>query len=176
MWDILKKYKKHKKFSNIAIVFTSLILAISINLFIIDSTTINKHIKTSLLESKIQNNISDIFMKVSKNNKTVELFTSKDINDITNINMSFLYNPDTISINSIVCNINSTSNLNSDNNWISSVIIDFEKNTSFQKNEKICDINIDKKSKNTEQLIIEKISFFDKNSNTYEPSVSSLSF
>ena len=42
MKDIFKKYNKHKKISNISIVATSLVLAIGINLFIIDGSDYSK--------------------------------------------------------------------------------------------------------------------------------------
>ena len=96
MKDILKKYKKHKKFTNIGIVVTSLVLAVWFNLFVIDTSDFGNSMRASVLETKIENNRADIYGELSEN--TINVFSSKNMNDVKNISLSFTYNPNNVEI------------------------------------------------------------------------------
>ena len=60
MKDIIKKYHKHKLFTNLNIVLVSLVMAIWINYFLVDWTQIWQNLKASVLNTQVNENLSDI--------------------------------------------------------------------------------------------------------------------
>ena len=79
MKDILKRYKKHKKISNIWVLVTSLVLAIGINLLMIDWSNLWNIMKANVLEVKLQNEQSDIYTTIK--NWEISLISNKDIDN-----------------------------------------------------------------------------------------------
>lgn len=158
MW-IIEKYKKHKKLSNLTIIFLSLVIAISVNFFILDSSKIGKSLKTNLLESDQKNNLSDLYLE--KNNNYIVLKTSKQLNNLKNLNLSFVYNPDNVSLNNFTSNINSNIEKIVNNDWITSIFVNFSEKTTFKKWEVVLRIETTKKENNSEQLNLINSNFTD---------------
>lgn len=175
MIDFLDKYRKQRKYSNIFIIFVSLILALSINLFILDSSNINDQIKTSILDAK-NNSKTDIYLKLSDKKDKIEMYTNKKISDIINLNFSLLYDPAWISIKWINCFNNKNINLTSLETGITNVNIDYKDNIFYNISDKVCEFDIIKSNPNTQHLIVDKMFFEDASKKSFEISVASFSF
>lgn len=172
--DIIKKYKTHKKISNLSIIWISLVLALGINFLVINNTGITSNLKTSILENKAKNDLWDIYMESQWNSIIVK--SSKQINNVTNITLSISYNPENISIKKIFPKYNWEISNISNVEWLSTIILDYSESNNIKDNEKIITINAEKKIKQTENINIVNANFTDKDNNTYELTTSWVTF
>jgi len=173
MKDIIKKYKKNKLKTNINIILSSFLVAILINVFLIDWTSIWKNLKTSVLNSKIENNISDLSIK--NQNWTLNIISNKEIQSIENISYSIVYNPANIKIKSIKSNIWEIINI-SNSNWLNSIIISSDKLKNIKKWDIITSIETKKIENKTENINILNANFKDKDNNRFSLTTSWITF
>ena len=172
--DILKKYKRHKKISNLSIVAISLVVAIWINFFVLNNTNISNNLKTSLLESEVTNNQSDIYFEVSGNDLVLK--TNKAISNIENLSFTIAFNPENIEIKEILPKLNAQTTNISNTPWLSTILIEYSEKNNIKSWEKILTIKTNKTENKTENLNIINANFTDSDSNTYELSSSSITF
>jgi len=172
--DILKKYNKKKKINNLTIIWLSLVVALWVNFFILNNSNLQNNIKSNILESEKKENISDIFLE--KNENKLVLKTSKDIADINSLSLSFVYNPENIKIEDIIPKLNSDIIKNISDDWIASIIINYNDTYNIKAWENILSLKFNKINKQTENINIINSNFTDKNGQTFELTNSSLSF
>ena len=173
MKDILSKYKKHRLISNIWIVTASLIMAIWINFFVIDSTEFWNNLKTSVLNANSNTNLADIYLE--KTNNDIILKTSKDINNSTSLSFSISYNPTEINIADIVADNAQVLNL-SNTPGINSVVITFDTEKDIIAWNKIITLNVEKLKDGIQNINIINAKFTDWNSEDYLLTTSWISF
>lgn len=173
MQDILKKYKKNKIKANIIVILTSFVLAIWINIFLIDWTNIGQNLKTSVLNSKVQTNKADFYLEEINNNLFV--VSNKKISNIDSLSLSITYNPENVTIQNIKSDIWNLINI-SNTKWVNSIIITFDKWTNIDKNNKILKIDLSKKYNRTENINIINANFKDLNWGHYSLSTSWVTF
>ena len=173
MKNIIKKYNKNKKISNTKLILTSLVLAFWINFLLIDWTSIWKNIKTSVLNSNIEINTSDISI-INKDNSLL-IISNKKITNLKNLSFSILYNPDNVSIESIKSDLWDIINL-SNTKWINSVILSSENWVNIEKWNIITIINAQKKTNISENINIINANFKDIDSEQYFLSTSWITF
>jgi len=173
MKNIIKKYNKNKKISNTKLILTSLVLAFWINFLLIDWTSIWKNIKTSVLNSNIEINTSDISI-INKDNSLL-IISNKKITNLKNLSFSILYNPDNVSIESIKSDLWDIINL-SNTKWINSVILSSENWVNIEKWNIITIINTQKKTNISENINIINANFKDIDSEQYFLSTSWITF
>jgi len=161
MQDIIKKYRKHKKITNLGIVLTSLVIAFWVNFLLIDWTVTGQNLKASILNANNVEINSDVYFDLEDDK--IILKTSKIINNIKNLSFSITYNPENVEIIDIV----SSNNLSeiSNEEWIKSIIINFEAEKNINPNESILEINTNKKVQKSENINIINSNFTD---NTWE--------
>ena len=172
--DIINNYKKHKKLSNLTIVIISLIVAISINFMLINNTEISKNLKTSVIESKVQNDLWDIYLENIWNN--ILLKTNKSINNVSNLTLSISYNPENVKINDIIPKYNAEISNISNTEGLNTIIILFAENNSLEKSEKILTIKTEKSENKTENINIVNANFTDSENNIYELTTSWIAY
>lgn len=172
MKDFIKKYRQHKLITNAWIVVTSLIMAFWINFLLIDWTTVWQNLKASILNSNNVEINSDIFFDVE--DEKVVLKTSKQINNVKNISLSITYNPENVNI----ININSSNNISeiSNEEWIKSIIINFDWEKNISPNENIIEIITSKIIEKSENINIINANFTDNNWDNYLLSSSGITF
>lgn len=168
--DIIKKYKKHKKMSNLSIVAISLVIALSVNFLIIDGTNIQKNLKTSVIENQIENDLWDVYLENNWND--IILKTNKNINNITNLSFSISYNPENVEIDKIISKYSAEISDISNVKWLNTLILDFAEQNNLNSQEKILTIKTSKKENKTENINIINANFTDSVNNTYELSTS----
>ena len=157
--DIFKKYKKHKKISNISIVTISLVVAIWVNFFVLNQTDFSKNLKTSVIESNQKKNLSDLYLE--NNNWKILLKTSKQLNNIKNLSLSFVYNPENIELENLKAIWNSEVENISNTDWISTIFINFQDKKTIKNWENILEINPIKKEQKSEQINLINSNFTD---------------
>jgi len=173
MQDILKKYKKKKIFTNINIILASLVLAIWVNMFLVDWTNLWQSLKASVLNAEIQNNKSDL--SIEKINNNIYIVANKNISNIDSLSFSLSYNPENITIISIESKYWDILNL-SNNPGINSIILTWKDSININKWDKLAIIKLNKKENNTENINILNANFKDKASNHYKLSTSWITF
>ena len=173
MKNILSKYRKNKLFSNISIIMVSLVLAIWINLFLIDWSNLSQFLKTSVINSEISEQKADI--SLNNINSDIYLISNKQINNINNLSLSLSYNPKNISIQNIESSFWNVLNL-WNTPWFNSIILTIDKSYNIKKWDKLLKINTLKKEKIAENLNIINANFKDIDWETYLLSTSWINF
>lgn len=173
MNDILKKYKQSKIISNTWIVVTSLIIALWINFFVIDWTQLWSSLKTSILNVNSNENKSDIYLENIDNR--INLKANKEMKNIKNISLSIVYNPENVSIKNLVNNENQIVNIWNEN-WINSIILNFETSKNINAWENILQFETEKKIPSSENLNILNANFTDETWEMYMLSTSWITF
>lgn len=175
MSDFLKKYREKKIISNAWIIFTSLVLALWINFFLVDSTNFWQSLKADVLSSTTKEDLSNIYL--IKNWNKIYLRNSKKMDNIDKLTINLSYNPENVEIKNISSNIDWINILNLWNEpWINTLIItlSWSKNISSWVN--ILNIEINKKIEKTENLNIWWAYFIDTNGTNYDLTTSGISF
>lgn len=169
MTDILNKYNKQKRFSNISIVATSLVFAVGINVFLFDDSSLAKNLKTSVIDSEAQTQTSDLYLE--QDAVYFSLFSSKNMTNVKNVTFSVVYNPENI-------NILKTNGLQliSRSAGISTYILQFETPKNIIKGEKVALLEINKNKNKAENINIVEANFTDNSNNTYSLSTSGITF
>lgn len=172
--DIFSKYKRSKKMNTFSIIAVSLVLALSINIFVLSWSNISSNIKSNILESEKNNNIGDLYFE-EKNNDLI-LKTSNNINNIENISISFAYNPENLEIKNIIPKLNwEVSNI-SNTPWLNTVIVEYTQNHNIFKNDTILTLEVNKKEEKTENINIISANFTDTEWKSYELSTNWTTF
>lgn len=172
MQDIIKKYKKHRQITNLGIVLTSLVVAIGVNFLLIDWTVTGQNLKASILNANNVEINSDVYFDIENNN--IVLKTSKIISDIKNLSLSITYNPENVEL----LGLNSNNNISeiSNEEWIRSIIINFDWNSDISPNQNILEIKTNKKTQKSENLNIINANFTDNTWENYLLSTSWITF
>jgi hypothetical protein len=173
MQDILKKYRKNKITTNINIILASLVLAIWINFLLIDWTNIWQSLKTSVLNSEIQNNKSDL--SIEKIENSIYIISNKKIEKLDSLSFWLSYNPENINIINIKSDLWDIINL-SNTPWFNSIILSTTQANNINIWDKIAKLDISKIIEKTENINILNANFKDINQEKYSLSTSWITF
>lgn len=173
MKDFLKKYHNKKVIWNIWIAVISIVLAFWINLFLIDSTSMWKELKTSVLDTKVAEVKADLFLEKSENKIIVK--NSKDILNTKNISLSITYNPEDLEIVNINSKLWEVSVLWEKNSWFETILLNMEAN-DIKSSYDILEIETNVKEAKSTQLNMINANFKDTNWDQYDLSTSWLTF
>lgn len=174
MKDVIWNYKKNKKLNNLFIVLASLVLALSINFLVFDWNSLTNSLKTNVLESNEAKTKADLYLE--NNNWNIVLNASKKLNNVTNLSLSLVYNPENVELKDFISSLNSNINHFSNTPWITTIIIDFNSAKTFNSWEEVLKIWINKKENLSEQLNIINANFSDIDNQTYLPTTSWITF
>ncbi len=172
--DILNKYSKHKKLSNLSIIAISLVVAFWINFFVLNNTDISKNLKTNILESEVKNDLGNIYLENNENNLILK--SNKEITNIDNISFSIAYNPENIEILEIIPKLNWEILDISNTPWLSTIILEYTESNTIKASEKILTIKTNKIIDKTENVNIISANFTDKDNNTFELTTSWITY
>jgi len=153
---VFKQFKKHKLFWQVFFVFAALIVGFWINSFVLNWEYWNK-LKTNLLESnqKIEKKADIYFDKIDKDFSSIlKINVWKKIDNIKTLSLSIVYNPEEITIQDIFSKIKWAKLLRLENEkWISTLIINFDKEQDILKSTNIIELYVSKKNEKTTQNI-----------------------
>lgn len=173
MKDFIKKYQNHKLMTNINIILASLILAIFLNFFVIDSTNIWQSLKTSILNSKVWEEKADLYLQ--KIDNELFLVANKNMNNLDVLSLSLIYNPDNVSISEIRSELWEIANLWNEE-WIKTIILSTDKAKNITRWERILKIVTSKKEEKSENINIVNANFTDSNKWQFLLSTSGITF
>lgn len=173
MKDILKKYKNSILISNTWIIVTSLIVALWINFFIIDWTSLWTNLKTSILNANSVENKADIYLENTENKMILK--ANKDMKAIKNISLSITSNPENVIIKNILNTENQIVNIWNED-WINSVILNFNNSKNINSWETILEFDTEKKTQKSENINIINANFTDETWEMYNLSTSWITF
>lgn len=127
MDDIIEKYKIKKRNKNIAIVLTSLMLAIWINFWVF-SPWAGQMLKANVLWTQIDSKANLSIEKIDNDYKNIlNIKANKNLNSLKSLSLSIVYNPEKVSIDNISTNYEGAKLvMMSDNKWFKSIIITFK--------------------------------------------------
>ena len=165
MQDIFKKYKKHKKFQNLAIITTSFFLALWVNTWLVDSN-MSQYLKSNILESQIEIPRSDIYIQAIWD--YYEVKTASEIHNLEKVHFSLLYNNKNLKANIIENNIDKyIINNNYLDSWVLSIQLEANSNTSIEAWETLLKLKLTKNTENIEHINILNANFSDTNWTSY---------
>ncbi len=165
MKDIFEKYKKVNFFRNLWIVTASLVIALWINFFVLDSN-IWKSLTANIIWTSWKIKNWDIYL--INNNWNIWLKTNKDMRNIKSFSLSFYYNPENVNLLNINSSLSQTSITNIENEeWLNTILINFDDYITIEKNTEILKLKISKKENKTEFLNIWNANFKDMNWKVY---------
>ncbi len=173
MKDFIKKYQNHKLMTNVNIVIASLVLAVLINVFVVDWTNIGQSLKTSVLNSKVGVEKADIYLQ--KIDNELFLVANKNMANLDNLSLSIIYNPENVTITDIRSELWQIANLSNDK-WISSIILSTDKVKNISRWEKVLKIVTNKKEEKSENINIVNANFTDNNKWQFLLSTSGITF
>ena len=161
MEDIITKYKKQRKARTIWIIVTSLLLAVSLNVFL-STSDMWKTLKSSVLESSVtKNNLSDLYL--ISNNNILTLKASKEMKEVKNVSFSFLYNPENVELkDKLLWEYNWSIIELAVEKWQYTLSLEFDKPTNIEAWKDLFKIVMDKKTINTENINLAQANFKDK--------------
>lgn len=174
MKDIIKKYKKHNLINNLGILTASLVIAIWVNFFVLDGQVWN-YVKTSVLEAWEKSNIANVYL--TNNEGKIKIFSSKNMNNVNELSLSLVYNPENI----IVWKIYSTSLASKITNianeeGLNTLLIQLDNETNISSWDEILVIETQKWEERTENLNIINANFTDSSWEKYLLSTSGIIF
>ncbi|MCP4522677.1 MAG: hypothetical protein GY828_00495 [Candidatus Gracilibacteria bacterium] len=173
MKDILKTYKKHKKLSNIGIIATSFVLAIGVNIFLIDGSQVGNSLKTSVLDVKHQVQNADIYAE--KKESFVELFAGKDIQNIMSLTLSVAYNSNNVKFISQTTQQGEIIDLGI-SDTIQTFMIQYPDKISLHQGDLLLKLKTQKSSDSSEQLNILNANFLDTSGEIFHLTTSGITF
>lgn len=173
MKDFLQKYQKQNTISNLGIIITSLVLAIWINIFLVDGTNIWNKLKTSVLDSNQSEIKADLY--IEKKDDKILIKNSKDILEAKNLSFSITYNPNLLEIKEVISDLWENMLLWEKNTWFETYLISIPWNDIW-KNSNIAEVIISKKYDESTQLNMINANFSDNSGEKYNLSTSWLTF
>ena len=173
MKDIIKKYNKHKLFSNVNIVLASLVLAIWRNIFLVDWTNVWQSIKTSVLNSKTAEKKSDL--SIENVDWYLYVVANKNVSSVSTLSLSLTYNPENVVVWEVSSNLWDIVNL-TNTPWISSIILTSEAISDINIWDKLIKIVVNKSENKSENLNIINANFKDTNDEQFLLSTSGITF
>lgn len=170
MKDLFQNYHKHKMLSHLSIVGVSLVLALSINMFLFQSQP-GSMLKANILEwttpeNSAQNSV-DIVLKTEKNN--IVLSSQNPMSEVVSINYSLAYNLSGITLQEITSSLEWVSIDEIENEaGYRNIVFLFDAPTNIWWNSELARLTFQKLSpEKTEYLNPVEINFTDSEGNTY---------
>ncbi len=164
MIDIIKKYRKHNHVKNAWIIAVSLVLAFWINFLVTDSSLWQK-LQISVINSIDNSQAWDLYLQ--KNNDSINLISSKDMNQVKSLSLSIAYNPSNLKIDTINSMIWWNIINESNEEWLTTLIINFGSPLDIKKWVNIINISASKTEEKLENINIISANFTDFSNQVY---------
>jgi hypothetical protein len=164
MIDIIKKYRKHNYVKNSWIIAASLVLAFWINFFVLDSSLWQK-LQISVINWLENWNVWDLYLQKSDTN--VNLISSKDMNQVKSLSLSIVYNPTNLKIGTINSMIWWNIINESNEDWLTTLIINFSSPLDIKKWVNIVNLTVSKTEEKLENINIISANFTDSANQVY---------
>lgn len=160
MKNFLADYKKEKKIWTFTIIWLSLILAISINFYIFDRSSLWQNIKASILDINNVWNKWDFYLEKAWNTE-LQIKSSKLLQKPTTLSFTINYNPEVLEIDRVFSNLWLIEYLWEQNIWSDTIMITTDQTKDINPEENILEIYYSKKEDESTQINITNANFID---------------
>lgn len=150
--------KQKKYMSTLGVIGASLVLAVGINLFILDDGNISENLKTSVLNARGVEVNSDIYIDITADSLTVNAY--KDIKQAKELSFSLVNNPENVILNGFSSNVGTLTRLNN-TPGITTIIITFDAPQDIQKWNRLIEFKSEKNNQDLEQINMIQANFTD---------------
>lgn len=179
MEDIIQKYKRERKIRNIAIIISSLALALALNI-VVSTTDSGKYLKASVMNNtSLSNQSADIYLENIQNkwNTVLQIKSSKDISKVKNIWLSFVFNKDNTSIKWKTLDFDDAEILDIiHNDWFHTISINFKNPTNIKAGDSLLKIVVEKQESKKEHINIINANMIDSDENMFMLSTAGIDF
>lgn len=169
MIDFLKKYKKKQTIGAFGIVAMSMVLALGMNLFVLDGSNLEQNIKASVLNYKWVAVQSDIYL--DKQDSFLSLYTNTPIQQVQSLSVSLVHNPGALELSGFTSNLGTITIL-SHTPGISTILFTFTQAIDISVGSQLFEAEILKKSSTLEQINMIQANFSDAQSTVFQLSTS----
>lgn len=174
MPDFLKEYKREKWLSIFWIIWVSLVLALWINFFVLDTTDIGKNLKASILDVNNVWSKADFFLETNWN--TIKLKASKTMQKPTNVSVSIAYNPEKLEVSDITTDLWDLIKLGVDDSGYQTFMINMDWTKDIVADSNVITITPIKKDNISTQINLVDANFIDNTWETYKLTTSGITF
>jgi hypothetical protein len=174
MKDFVKEYKHKKLIWNIWVITISLILALWINFFILDWTSLWKNLKASILDVNTEENKADFYLENNWNSIIVK--NSKTMQVPVSISLSLAYNPEVLEINEIGTSLWNITILWEKDTWNETILLNLNWTTDIIANTSILQVDTTKKEETSTQINMLNANFKDMAGEQYNLTTSGITF
>lgn len=146
MQDFIEKYKKKNLFTHISLLSLSFVLALSIHVFIKD-TSFTQNLKWNVLESTtFSENTGDLSLQ-TVSNETQSVILNKKLQNISRLSFSLSFNPENLTILSVLSSESTPSNIEiiSNTPWFVTVLASFATPISIETPTELFRVQTEKK-------------------------------
>jgi hypothetical protein len=172
--DFIKEYKQRKLIWNLWILALSLVLALWINFYLLDSTETWRNLKASILDINPAEDRADLYLENTWNQlvmKTPNIFQNP-----TSLSISLIYNPLVLEIQSITSSFWEVAILWEQNVWSDTILLTMNWTRDIYAWDVIFEVNYNKKEQSSTQLNIVNANFEDIGNDRYELSTEGITF
>ncbi len=176
MEDIIQKYQKKKRKNTLAIIFTSLALAIGFN-FYVHNSEVGKMVKWSVFDIE-QNTTqsSDLYLTIENNLLSIK--SAKNISNVKSVSVSLAYNSENVDIKNSFLEMDDWELSEISNNpWYKTFLITFSHNRNIQVWENFFNLVVEKENISlTESINLTQATFVDSEDKLFALSTSGVQY
>jgi len=160
--------------SNIWIVAASLVIALSINFFMLDGW-VGNYVKTSVLEAGESINTSNVYLKNSEG--SIKVVSNKNMKSVEELSLSLVYNPENTTIGEIFSTTLPSQITNiSNEDGLNTLLIKLDTTSDIKAGQEILILEVNKAEIRTENLNVINANFTDSSGEKYILSTSWIIF
>jgi len=175
MKDLFSSYHKQKALSHLGILSLSAVLAISINMFVLNGPS-GDSLKANITELQTATQVQDDIAIIAKA-ESINIVNSQKMDNVTEMSISFAYDQEMLSLWDTVSSINGANISKIETTpGFSSFIVVFDTPVNLNESSEIFNISYTRKSDETIYFNPININFTDSESNNYSLTASSLLF
>ncbi|USN58949.1 MAG: hypothetical protein H6767_02435 [Candidatus Peribacteria bacterium] len=173
MKDIVKRYQHLQFLGNIGIIVTSLILAIGINFYVLDSG-FGQNLKTNILEETNIQTPADITVEQGEN--TLSIKNSQAMKQATNFSIGISYNPENVRFIDISTTTSATITKIENTPGLMTILLSNIGQTDIASSSSLLSLQFEKQVAQSENLNLINANFSDASGASYELSTSGITF
>ena len=176
---VFKQFKKQKIFNQFSFVFLAAIVALWVNMFVLNGDYWD-NLKVNILESQqqVQDN-SDVYIENLWEEKSNILVvkSGKQMDSVMSLSLGIIYNPEIVEIQDVFSKINWLELQRIENEaWVSTLLLTFDSPQNIENWKDILNFYLSKNTETTQHINIINSNFTDSLWNDYQLSTSWIAF
>lgn len=176
MEDIIQKYHKKKRKNTLAIIATSLALAVWLN-FYVNNSNMGQMLKSSVMDSSVSaKDSADMYLEAQ--NDIISLKSSKNMSGVKSMSFAFVYNTENLSIKDKLLELDGVEMVElANNNGYVTLLLNFKTPLNISSQDTLLKLVVEKKDASLqESLVITQANFIDSEEKLYALTTSGLQY